>query len=289
MINPINVVAFSERIAQIVTERHGKRLPDGPDPEGNREVVAIGLTGFKTARCGSIEDFLQEGDARAKTLGVLGLNPIGQAVARQARSGFGMEILYHHSQPAPDIENACGARFLPLDEVLRQADLVCVILPLTREAETLLYRRQCAPLHSPAIFLAWQRSRPIERAIAHLSAHYAEPIHLDELATVAGLSKFHLVRLFSTTLGIAPHRYQLLLRVSQAKAMLRRGDKIGEVAFRVGFADQSHFHRYFRLIFGLTPGQYQKGSLAERQCELAQERQPGVRPWLGGETVASNA
>lgn len=104
-----------------------------------------------------------------------------------------------------------------------------------------------------------------------MSAHYAEHIHLDELTIVAGLSKFHLVRLFATTLGTTPHRYQMLLRVLHAKTMLRHGDPIGEVAFRVGFYDQSHFHRYFSLMVGMTPGQYQKRTPVGNQRNFIQD------------------
>ena len=89
---------------------------------------------------------------------------------------------------------------LPLDELLRQADIVCVVLPLIRAAETLMREQQFASLNSQRIFPKRRRSPPIEATVAHLSAHYAEHIHLDELTIVAGLSKFHLVRLFATTL-----------------------------------------------------------------------------------------
>jgi|SRR5262245_37684260 len=102
-----------------------------------------------------------------------------------------------------------------------------------------------------------QRSPAIDRALAHLRAHYAQDIPLNDLAAGAGLSKFHFLRLFSAEVGVTPHRYQLLLRMIQARALLRGGLEIVEVALRTGFCDQSHFTRCFHEIVGLTPGRYQ--------------------------------
>jgi AraC-like DNA-binding protein len=108
------------------------------------------------------------------------------------------------------------------------------------------------------ILVVWRRSGAIERALAHLGRHYVEPVCLSSLAAVACVSKFHLVRLFNATLGITPHRYQVLLRLSSAKAMLREGVCITEAAHGVGFSDNSHLNRSFRSVLGMTPTQYQR-------------------------------
>ncbi len=271
--SPINIIAFGEVMAGLAAEQ-----PDAVSFVEHDLATGIGLVAIrladlvKMANC-DIEKYLRGENAHSKTLGILGMGPVSQTVIRQARSNFGMKILYHHARSMPKVEAEYDARFLPVDEMLRQADLICVVLPLPPTAEQLMRgHNQFAPLYSArakAIFLAWQRSPPIERAIAHLSTHYAERIHLDDLAAVAKLSKFHLVRLFGEALGITPHRYQMLLRVSHAQAMLRGGDRIGEVAFCVGFCDQSHFNRYFRFLVGVTPGQYQK-RLNEKQRNFIQ-------------------
>ena len=57
-------------------------------------------------------------------------------------------------------------------------------------------------------------------------------------------------------LGTTPHRYQLLLRLSRAKSMLREGICITQIAHGVGFADHSHLDRSFRVLLGMTPTQY---------------------------------
>jgi AraC-like DNA-binding protein len=90
----------------------------------------------------------------------------------------------------------------------------------------------------------------------HLQAHLAGTVALDELAEVAGLSKYHLARSFQAAFGVAPHGYQILARVNAARALLDAGAPIAEASLRVGFADQAHLTRHFKRAFSVTPGQY---------------------------------
>lgn len=70
-------------------------------------------------------------DVYERTLGLVGMGRIGQAVARRAR-GFGMRILYHSRTPvAPDIETALRATWVPLPTLLQQADFVSLHVPLS--------------------------------------------------------------------------------------------------------------------------------------------------------------
>ncbi|HEX8209379.1 MAG TPA: AraC family transcriptional regulator [Longimicrobium sp.] len=96
----------------------------------------------------------------------------------------------------------------------------------------------------------------VRQAIAFLEAHYAEPVPLERLAAVAGVSRFHLVRAFKRQVGLPPHAYQTQLRVAHAMRMLRGGWSISRAAFATGFAAQSHLHRHFKRVLGITPGQY---------------------------------
>lgn len=90
----------------------------------------------------------------------------------------------------------------------------------------------------------------------YLHAHYKEPITLDELETVAGISKFHLSRLFKRENHLPLHAYQTLLRINQAKAELAVCRPIADIAAELGFYDQSHFTRTFARTVGATPGKY---------------------------------
>lgn len=98
------------------------------------------------------------------------------------------------------------------------------------------------------------------RAVAvstdYLREHAAENVSLRTLARVAGLSPYHLCRVFRQTVGVTPHAYQAQLRVRRARSLLRAGLPIAEVATTAGFYDQSHLTRHFKRILGLTPGRY---------------------------------
>ncbi|MDQ3805070.1 MAG: AraC family transcriptional regulator, partial [Acidobacteriota bacterium] len=102
--------------------------------------------------------------------------------------------------------------------------------------------------------------RAVARARDYLAEHYAENVSLDELARVANLSPFHFSRVFSEQCGMPPHAFQIQLRVERAKALLRAGWAIPQVASHTGFADQSHLTRHFKRLAVVTPGQYARNS-----------------------------
>jgi AraC-like DNA-binding protein len=89
-----------------------------------------------------------------------------------------------------------------------------------------------------------------------LDDHAAESVPLQTLARFAGLSAFHLCRVFREAVGMTPHAYQTQARIRRAKSLLRAGMPITEVAAEVGFYDQAHLTRHFKRIVGLTPGRY---------------------------------
>jgi AraC-like DNA-binding protein len=102
--------------------------------------------------------------------------------------------------------------------------------------------------------------RAVKLACSYLIEHYAESITLTDLARIASLSPFHFSRVFSESFGMPPHAFQTQLRVSRAKALLRLGRSISEVACETGFADQSHLNRHFKRLVEPSPGRYRSGS-----------------------------
>jgi AraC-like DNA-binding protein len=99
------------------------------------------------------------------------------------------------------------------------------------------------------------RIRPM---LARLNEGSAESVALDELAAEAKLSKFHFVRCFRKTAGLAPHQYLKLLRLQQARRSLEDGLSVSATARRFGFADAPHFVRSFRTSLGVAPGVWAK-------------------------------
>jgi AraC-like DNA-binding protein len=98
----------------------------------------------------------------------------------------------------------------------------------------------------------------IDQARAFLEANYTQNVSLEQLSGLAGVSSFHLTRLFREAVGLPPHAYLNQVRIFHAKKLLTLGQPIAEVAFETGFADQSHLNRHFKRIVGVTPGQYSK-------------------------------
>src|SRR5919202_358977 len=92
-----------------------------------------------------------------------------------------------------------------------------------------------------------------------MAEHMAEEFSLERLAAQAGLSRFHFQRLFKAATGVTPSRYQIDLRINEARRLLRE-TKMGvvDVALEVGYANPSHFARLFRRETGLSPSEYRR-------------------------------
>jgi len=108
----------------------------------------------------------------------------------------------------------------------------------------------------------------LARARDLIHQHFSVPIALNELTAVSGLSQFHLVRAFATAFGVPPHAYQLRMQTARARALLAAGTPPAEVAAEAGFADQSHLTRHFKAIYGVTPGEYRRGTPKRRTYEV---------------------
>jgi AraC-like DNA-binding protein len=96
----------------------------------------------------------------------------------------------------------------------------------------------------------------VRRAREMIHDLFSEPLTLDALAEASGLQKWRFLRAFKSVVGLPPHAYQTHLRVHHARQLIAWGASIAEASTSVGFCDQSHFHRHFVRIHGLTPGQY---------------------------------
>lgn len=96
----------------------------------------------------------------------------------------------------------------------------------------------------------------IDGVCDYITDHHTENITLSQLAKLADLSRFHLVRTFSKYVGVPPHEYQTQLRISHCRKLLREGCSITDAAIQTGFCDQSHLSRNFKRIVGTTPGRY---------------------------------
>jgi len=94
-----------------------------------------------------------------------------------------------------------------------------------------------------------------------IEARGHEVLTLDEVAQCAGLSSFHLMRVFQRAMGVTPHQYLMRVRLMRALALLRDTTlAVTEVAYEAGWADLSNFNRAFRREMGCSPRELRRGS-----------------------------
>ena len=103
-------------------------------------------------------------DVHGKTLGIIGMGRIGEALAQRGHFGFGMPVIYHSHSPKPAVEQRFNAQYRSLSELLQQADFVCLTLPLTAETEGLIGAEQFALMRPETIFINISRGKVVDEA-----------------------------------------------------------------------------------------------------------------------------
>ncbi|MEC9481732.1 MAG: D-glycerate dehydrogenase, partial [Halomonas sp.] len=158
--------------------RRGTLLGNTPDvPPETPADTGFSLIMATARRVVELAEFVKRGDwkesigeaqfgcdVHGKTLGMVGMGRIGAAVARRGALGFGMNVLYSHASPKPELDAELGARRCEPDELLAQADFVCVTVPLTAETTHLFGAEQFARMKSSAIFINIARGRVVDEA-----------------------------------------------------------------------------------------------------------------------------
>jgi AraC-like DNA-binding protein len=108
----------------------------------------------------------------------------------------------------------------------------------------------------PVINELGRDTQKMARVRDYIAAQFARDIPIDELAAVANLSRFHLIRAFRKEYGLPPHAYANQVRLIAAKQLLALGRSAADAAASAGFYDQSHLNRVFKRAYGITPGAY---------------------------------
>jgi phosphogluconate 2-dehydrogenase len=103
-------------------------------------------------------------DVHGKTLGIIGMGRIGEALAQRGHFGFGMPVIYHSHSPKPAVEQRFNAQYRSLSELLQQADFICLTLPLTAETEGLIGAEQFTLMRPHSIFINISRGKVVDEA-----------------------------------------------------------------------------------------------------------------------------
>lgn len=91
----------------------------------------------------------------------------------------------------------------------------------------------------------------------YIDRHYGNPLTVEDLATLAGLSTFHFIRVFRSAVGCTPHRYLRQRRLDRARELLVTTSlNITEICDRIGFQSLGSFSSLFKNETGESPSDY---------------------------------
>jgi AraC family transcriptional regulator len=103
----------------------------------------------------------------------------------------------------------------------------------------------------------WQ----LRRVTEYMHDRCGEPVTLEELASLVGLSRFHLCSAVHRSMGMPPHKWLRKIRMEQAKRLLLDTQmSIVEVALHVGYDSPSAFAKAFKSVAGVAPAFFRRAS-----------------------------
>lgn len=172
----------------------------------------------------------------------------------QQVTGKNNQVL-HFSQPVI-YNQIISSQILKLNQIIRESgsslETECLLFDIF--AQLFEYAGETIKYTYPG-----KEHKSIARVCEYLQECFDESVSLNYLAEIAGLSPFHLSRVFAKEVGVPPHAYQLQVRLKKATDLLASGKPLADVAYETGFCDQSHFQKSFKKKFRITPGHYKVG------------------------------
>ncbi len=114
---------------------------------------------------------------------------------------------------------------------------------------------------------AFGAGNAIARSIAHVSSHLDTPISIDDMATLAGMSRAVFHRKFKQVTTMAPIQFVKSMRLNNAAMKIAAGTPVAEAAMDVGYVSPSQFSREFKRMYGQSPRQW--GNAQQIPIEVA--------------------
>jgi len=100
----------------------------------------------------------------------------------------------------------------------------------------------------------------ISNVISYINTHFSENISAEELSKMCFISRQKLDSDFKKSMGITLKQYIINVRIANSVKMLYAGERIADITYACGFANESHFIRIFKQRIGVSPLQYRKNS-----------------------------
>lgn len=193
----------------------------------------------------------ERGDGRGDDTVVLSLSAqtLDHASSALGLSSSGRGFERACLPPSPRVTALLGALLADGDEGFALEETALAVIGNIQRA----LHEDAAPAPAP---------RQDERALAAahcIESHATEPLSLDDVAEAAGVSSFHLVRIFRRAIGVTPHQYLMRVRLQHALALLRDTVRpVTEIAYEAGWSDLSNFIHIFRRDIGCSPRAFRR-------------------------------
>ncbi|MUL36011.1 helix-turn-helix domain-containing protein [Gloeocapsopsis dulcis] len=172
------------------------------------------------------------------------------------RNSSGVDIIPHFATPDPLIFQIGSA----LQKVLASESQGSRLYAETMANALSVHLLQHYSTRKPLLreYAGGLSRHQLQQVIDYINDYLDRDLGLAELAAVVQMSPHYFCHLFKQATGLSPHQYVIRCRVERAKALLLQGEAIADVAYKVGFANQSHLNRHFKRLIGVTPKQLQK-------------------------------
>lgn len=117
-----------------------------------------------------------------------------------------------------------------------------------------LLSRYSTHTKSVKIYSGGLSPKKMKLVLSFINDNLQQKITLEDLASLVQLSQYHFCSAFKQSLGISPHKYVIQQRVERAKNLLKQSKlSISDISIMCGFTHQSHLHRHFKRLTGITP------------------------------------
>ena len=118
--------------------------------------------------------------------------------------------------------------------------------------------------------ICYSNDKQLETVISlrhFIDTNFEKEINLKFLSHTLFTSKYHLLRLFKRYYGLTPKHYLTIRRLEKSKEYLKKGMRVSEVCYAVGYNTHSSFCTLFKNKIGLTPTEYQKEQLSRNHLQ----------------------
>src|SRR5262249_18355426 len=182
--------------------------------------------------------------------------------------GSGQLFAAMHRSTSPRVQLLVWLLLRSLASDVRREDLFVEELAMRIAEEALRASREHTDIPARRGANGCQRQVAVERVKDRLAETLTRNTSLEEMASLAGCSPFHLCRTFRRITGMSMTAYRTRLR--HGAALDRLDEDLATLALDLGFSSHSHFTESFRRLFGATPSALRTFGKSRRESLLRQ-------------------